>query len=357
MRRMLTLTSMLALSAAAASTATAGPFVESARFTDGFGVVRISAGNSSGRDLVSRDAGRTFRQLPEPGGDTNELVLLPSGLGYRTAASGRLWRTGDGGHHWQRVPLASGISGLEAVGTGVWALRAAEGSDGPVRLVASQDGGRTWTSRPTPVGIGPDGPDGGLAFADAADGVVTGRTANGRLILRVTRDGGRTWTRRRAPCSAGWTPSKGAPLVRWLPSGAMWFLCVGASAGGNSPLELHQSFDGGRTFVLRSRTARTAVFGAPRPQVGRGLGGSGGYPGGFDALDAEKAVLRTVRGVTRTTDGGRTWTARRHLPVASEQLFDFDVDGRTRWLSRGTAGLLRSDDAGRRWERVSTTSR
>lgn len=356
---MFSLVSALALSIALPAGAAAAPSVESVHFTDGFGVVRVAAGRHRTHDLVSRDGGRTFRRLPEPGGDTNALVLLPSGLGYRTDRRGRLWRTTDGGHRWQGTPLPRGITDIEAADTGVWALRARDDVDGPVRLFRSADGGKTWTSQPTPIGNGPDGPDGHLAFADAADGVLTGLTAHFHLVLRVTRDGGRTWTRRRAPCSPGWTPEKGAPIVRWLPSGAMWVLCFGDPMASTRPLELHQSFDGGRTFTLRSRTAEsTLLTSTPRPEIGSGLGGRGGAVVRFEPRDGVSALLATARSVTRTTDGGRTWTTQRPLPVRFEQLFDVSTDGPTLWLARGFgdrrhhAGLLRSDDEGAHWQRI-----
>ncbi|MGH2932932.1 MAG: WD40/YVTN/BNR-like repeat-containing protein, partial [Gaiellaceae bacterium] len=160
----------------------------------------------------------------------------------------------DGGRSWQRatlpIPTGSGISAL-AFGDARHGLAAEEGfgclKGGGViasHLFATDDGGVSWQSLPTPafaVGYRLDAVP-GLAAA-IAEGA-----ACGDYWLALSRDGGRSWTLTALPHGLDCTPSVAAPATVWLTCGRTLFT----------------SSDGGATWTqLTGRLAIDAA--APTP--------------------------------------------------------------------------------------------
>ena len=218
---------------------------------------------------ITRDGGRTFQRLAVGGRSDATATVLSNGLGYAKARNGRLWRTVDGGRTWRPTAVRN-VFQITATSTSAWALRA---RGRRVWLVRSEDGGRSWHTRPLRVG-GFEGPAVRVAFADAADGVMTGLRPSpsgidGKPFLLITRDGGRTWTERRDPCSPDAVGFKGPSDAQWLASGTLWLVCIGPGGAGAETLEVHTSVDAGRTFALRSRAP---LPGSARP---RSAGSSG----------------------------------------------------------------------------------
>ena len=212
---------------------------------------------------ITRDGGRTFHRLKVGGRSDVTATVLSNGLGYAKAGNGRLWRTVDSGRTWRPTALRD-VFRVTATSTSAWALRAR----GPrVWLVRSDDGGRSWHTRPLRVG-GAEAPAVSIDFADAADGVMTGLRpvssgVGGTPFLLVTRDGGQTWTERHQPCSRDAVGFKGSSDAQWLASGTLWLVCIGPGGVGSEALEVHTSVDAGRTFPCgRGRACQESV----RPQ-------------------------------------------------------------------------------------------
>jgi len=162
-----------------------------------------------------------------------------------------VFTTDDGGAHWERrqtppaVPnegafAASGTSLIARDDRDAWIVT---GGTGAARSFHSGDGGRTWTVNPTPIRN--DGPSAGIfsiAFSDSLHGVIVGGDYNQAAAternIAVTSDGGKTWT---AP--AGTPPAGFRSAVAYLPDRKVWI------ATGPSGSDI--SIDGGtnwRTF-------------------------------------------------------------------------------------------------------------
>jgi photosystem II stability/assembly factor-like uncharacterized protein len=235
------------------------------------------------------------------------------------------------------------------------------------------DGGRTWrrlTGRffhTCNAGATLD-----LDFVDRRNGWLTWREPSGRFHeLHRTRDGGRTWrlVRQRhadggaeqvtfTSARAGWgvgapPPSTSGPLLRTTNGGRTWAaepdvpegfqalpvfrgrngVAAVASPGGD--VEVHATRDGGATWT---RATRLAVPGRVR-HVALDSPARGVW---WVAVEQRRRLLLWV-----TRDAGRRWTRTVHEP----SLEFVALTGWTAWGSRdGT--LLRTDDAGRTWRRV-----
>jgi photosystem II stability/assembly factor-like uncharacterized protein len=192
------------------------------------------------KDAIHGSRWESFFSSRKVGGRSDATAtVLSNGLGYAKARDGRLWRTVDGGRTWRPTAVRD-VFQITATSTSAWALRE---RGGRVWLVRSEDGGRTWHTRRLRVG-GYEGPAVGIAFADAADGVMSGLRprrsgADGKPFLLVTRNGRRTWTERRDPCSPDAVGFKGSADVRWLASGTLWLVCIGAGGAGAEVIEVH----------------------------------------------------------------------------------------------------------------------
>jgi photosystem II stability/assembly factor-like uncharacterized protein len=338
MRRILgAVVALLLVGAASART----EFVGDVSITGGLGTVRIDD-----TLWLTRDGGQSFRRVVVDGHSAVTATVLANGLGYARAHDDRLWRSTDGGRKWKRTKVTD-VFQITATSTSAWALR---NRGKRTWIVRSEDGGRTWHQRRLRVG-GFEGPAVRVAFADAADGVISGLRpsrdgTDGKPFLLVTQDGGRTWAERHQPCRV-WA-FKYPSDVQWLASGTLWLICVGAGGAGAESIEVRTSTDAGRTFTLRSSAY---LPGTGSPAVGHG-GGPGHYQG-FTALTGRRAFMDFGYGVTVTDDGGRNWRTLRHLPRQPNAAALISVDGRTRYLALGGFGLWRSPDAGAHWRKLS----
>ncbi len=300
------------------------------------GVVWVSGhGGTWGRSL---DGGEHWTVGVVPGADTLQFrdvqgfdaqraVLLAAGSGPLS----RLFRTDDGGATWVETFVMDEPQGFldcmafvdDARG---WAY--GDAVDGVLYLLATTDGGRSWSRVPAASLPPALDSEGGFAASGACvapagrDGVVVA-TGNGpRPRLLRTRDGGGAWEVQDLPLTAG--PAAGATAVGVGADGFAW--AVGGAIG--DPLEgprVAVSTDGGATWTP----------GPGEPAL------EGPLYGGARAPGAPGPVLAAVGpgGVAWSGDGGATWTTLReesHWAVA------FGDDGRG-WAvgPRGRITLLR----------------
>ena len=154
------------------------------------------------------DAGRTWRQLPIPllYDDTFGIQAIDRTHAVLQLGKG-LYSTGDGGRTWRRVPLPAGemygpgahfLSPSEG-----WYLDLQvdpASSEQPTALWWTSDGGASWTERwrvnadhPLSGGVPLEGDKYVLAFRDAAHGWLTVTLVHSARLL-ATSDGGRTWS-------------------------------------------------------------------------------------------------------------------------------------------------------------------
>jgi len=311
---------------------------------------------------------------------------------------GAIYRSGDGGEHWQNVE-SSTVRSLYSVSMADAAVGWAIGQYGTI--IRTVDGGRTWTIQP-----GPEGKRAlhllGVHAVDADTAWVVG--VWGTRIL--TQDGGVTWTDHSVPMTLE------HPLFEWLsmedqqkvreggavyedvvlndvycrprPSELCWIV---GEFGTNFRTEdlggtwIRGSVDGdstddGRDPDIAAASHLFAVsFSGEREGLIAGLGGvvlrsvDGGRHWSYAATGdrrsffsiahaADRFVAVGEKGLVRfSSDGGGRWSApaASDLPVAFSFLRDlaFDAAGKIGYIVGRGGLILRSDDAGQRWKPVS----
>jgi photosystem II stability/assembly factor-like uncharacterized protein len=199
-------------------------------------------------------------------------------------------------------------NGVPLLGVGASGLTVL--APGPAATFRSTDGGTTWAELPKFSGTHAAFGTQGLAFISSTQGKIHRST-----------DGGITWV------------TIGTPAKARLMNIAL-FTNDDAIASGDSALL--SSFDRGLTWTKIPVPAITLFGLAVRAKTAIAVGGAG-----F---------------VTRSTDGGVTWT-QQWLPV-NQLLVDVEFADDTTVLAAGTNGLImRSTDAGAHWHRVKSPTR
>jgi photosystem II stability/assembly factor-like uncharacterized protein len=225
----------------------------------------------------------------------------------------------DGGSTWDDEAQAGNVLSVEALGLSIWMVETDCPAPGfhpscPMRLLESEDGGRSWASTPVPGG----------ATMDSGYGAGSGQTWLLRLStnaaylvtnvpfsqgqpqdapLWYTGDGGRTWEARAVDCGI----SAMTVALSAAPDGTLFGVCAGQPSAGSQVKSTVRSEDSGVTW--------TTVTPCPPPQApdqfdcfaNQRL--SAGYLGQIDAVSANTVFLTGGRSPLFVThDGGVTWT-------------------------------------------------
>jgi len=216
--------------------------------------------------LWSSDGGRTWTSSKTlPGRYIWSGCLLNPQTAVGLGEGGVIFRTADAGATWKQV--ATGIDyGLRRMKFVDENLGLAVGYSA---IIATEDGGKTWTRRSVPGRIG-DCSLIGIACADKSRWLVVGTQG----VILVSEDGGRTWT------------SQSSPAKKIL-RGAAWSDPRTATVVGDGGLIL-QSVDGtGWTERKSGTTHKLYAVDYASPSTGFAVGEFGT--------------------ILRTDDGGRTW--------------------------------------------------
>ncbi len=217
-----------------------------------------------------------------------------------------VWRTRDGGATWKAYSLRRvvshllGVRALSVAGTRAWVSLARNGVRAEV-LARSADGGATWKR----IAFGTFR---SLSFVSASRGfaVMPSRSAptirNGAYLDGVwtTRDGGQTW---RQITGAKVCGTLNPQSVSFVSGRHGWLLCSDAVGMDPARRGVLETTDGGRTWHWRARTG----------PHGRAIVGSieaAGWPDSIAmAADGHGFLTTFPCGVSRTVNGGRTWTS------------------------------------------------
>jgi photosystem II stability/assembly factor-like uncharacterized protein len=245
-------------------------------------------------------------------------VTFPTGNdGWACGRFGTVLRTSDGGKTWVRQDTGTDYT-LSSIhftdNKSGWAV----GDEGAI--IHTEDGGKTWTKQKSPVSYFLMA----VHFADKRSGwIVTERTT----ILH-TEDGGKTWTKQFSDLDYilksvsfsneknGWAVGEYGFIYHTEDGGATWKKQAGECSISEETGELV-----GGNFLF-------SVF-AESPQSAWAVG-IDGY-------------------VTRTTNGGKTWT-RVNVPVPRVSLYSV-VSNRKGTIAIGGDGIfLRSRDGGATWQ-------
>jgi photosystem II stability/assembly factor-like uncharacterized protein len=335
----------------------------------------VTGDTSSSTLFRTVDGGRHWqRQLAGVAGQGWHLRFFDARHGVVYAADKKgvaLWRTADGGKNWTSVqvptPTAPGLIFFADPGHG-WCLGAIGGPPFAVPIADHQefalfrtvDGGTNWSEvlrtdqPPASHGLDGDGLKTWIWFRDLKAGLIGQTTPGGHAVVYATVDGGDDWTRDELPPpTAGWgSPVAVFDLASPTPLGA------GAEALVVAPVV--QGPDPG-TYVLEpayvytwpvlSSTTPARLPGSAFSVVGRTEGRRWWVTSGSTLLQSD--------------DAGDHWLVVGEGPTGRFFSRFEAVDRKYAWallLDVGTCGfgvpcvasLARTADGGRHWTIVST---
>lgn len=284
---------------------------------------------------------------PQASGTTAELrglsVAGPT-VAWASGARGTVLRTVDG-VNWQVLPVPGAdqldfrdIHALDAD----TAIVMSAGPGAASRIYRTTDGGAHWNLQIT----NPDGAGfwDAIAFWDARNGILFGDPVNGAFQVLVSADGGASWQPVADPQGLAALPSEGAfaasgTCLTVAGSGDAWF-----STGGAQHARVFHSSDRGHTW-------RASVAPIPAGAPARGIFSVGfrdarsGLAAGGDYKETGMAATNGAR----TDDGGATWTPAPILPAGYMSVVVPVRGTAASFVAAGLAGSGYSTDGGRSW--------
>ncbi|MCQ8769427.1 WD40/YVTN/BNR-like repeat-containing protein [Streptomyces telluris] len=280
------------------------------------------------------------------------LAAVSRSTAWAAGTKGTVLLTRDGGRSWRNVsPPGAGALEFRDVEAfdGRRAVVLAIGEGEASRVFRTDDGGSTWTE--TFRNTDPKAFYDCLTFFDPRHGIALGDPVDGRFRILATGDGGRSWRV---------LPGRGMPAA--LPGEAAFAAsgqCVVSSGrhdawiatGGAASSRVLHSADRGRTWTVAGTPvpagdSARGVFGLAFRDRTHGLAVGGDYRTG---QPSERAAA--VSG-----DGGTTWTAASRPPGSYRSGVAWLPHSRTTALAVGPAGSDLTTDGGRTWRAFDTGS-
>ena len=333
-----------------------------------------------GTIVATSDGGATWRpQSSDTQRDLSDVTFtdLKHGWAVGSELDAVILATTDGGITWRRQTVPPGPVSLSAVAftdaSHGWALGVREGRIGVITdaaIIATSDGGATWTVQKTPVGLGSMD---GLAFPDARHGWAVG----GAGTIIATSDGGASWSIQREDRSEGGESDN-------LHGVAFADQNFGVAVGNSG--HMITTVDGGLNWLPRiddpgsgsptGRDLRAVAY----PGVGHvcAVGDGGVVVGGPFGLQSTGVNEHPLRGVAfadashgwavgdnpadyvtpyqgvilATADGGANWTRQLADPDDDGvELFDVDCsDARHVWAVGYGGAIIASSSGGLVWD-------
>lgn len=289
-------------------------------------------------------------------GKQDDVVVLPSGVGWYGNGAGKVFRTADGGGSWTQAWSKPGtyvralgfldeqVGFLGNIGPGYF-----PGVTDPEPLYVTRDGGSSWAPAPAPKGPKVAGvcaidvlrtPFINAGRLDRRTTIRAGGRVGGPALLMTSRDAGESWV------SEDLNGLTAMILDVKFVDDRTGFICGATSTEvqesralilktGDGGATWRKVYEGGRPWELTWK----AAFPTKRT----------GYVT-VQSYNPDKAVVQ--RYVAKTVDGGERWT---ELPVIADPAWRaFGVgflDERTGWIGGTTTGL-ETRDGGRTWAAV-----
>jgi photosystem II stability/assembly factor-like uncharacterized protein len=266
-----------------------------------------------------------------PGAIVHDLAFPTASVGYAAAELGQVWKTTDGGDHWDRIMNVGypyywyGVYALDADHV---AISGFENQNGLGVVRWSDDGGMTWSDD---VVLTDRGWSLRVRFADASNGLVMDLVNfDAANAAHYTTDGGALaadWTSLVVDADGGWFGNQFSllPSGRARASGITYCDSVDTGAVWNCGPPVDATFDGPVFFYDEMA----------------------GWVGGGE-------ISPDVAGwVHRTTDGGTTWSDRTlDTPWPVREILFVTPD--MGWAAGGNiysnaGGLYFSNDGGKNW--------
>lgn len=279
--------------------------------------------------------------------------FLTAALAWLEASPGPtiVWRTTDGGQTWQSTEVQTALVGQITFidpqnGWLVASHGVAAGSE-DIEIFRTTDGGITWrqiendspVATPTPGALPFSGDKGGVSFLNASTGWAVGSEPTPNFVwLYVTHDGGFTWQHQTLPLPPGMTNAFFTPELPTFFDAHTGVLPL-LVQGDHSYLDVYVTHDGGATWQ-----GTTLVQG--NAQI-------------VNFADANHGWATDGTALISTSDGGQHWTL---LPASSAfqgvTSLNF-VSSTTGWAisepPSGVLALLKTTDGGHTWAVVTPT--
>lgn len=311
----------------------------------------------------TQDGGRTWASMSNPTGVT-QIRSLANGVWARLYSPTAWEMTEDDGLTWTPVALGSGgYVRLNRVDALTWTMTDYDGS-----VTLSIDGAKTWTQVVRMTSVPSTEMVTATWFFDAKRGLA--QRSGGRVM--ATADGGRSWTVKAtgigtggsglnplrmqfADENLGWTLSADGRLFRTENGGGRWTPTISFANTGQVARAFHfVDASTGFAFVVegaaQTRVVLATVDGGVTWTRQADLGTSVSMVRSLRFSSALKGVMVGDAGaVAVTSDGGQTWTWR--TPVSGARLNEAAYsDAGTLWVV-GDGGVLRaSKDDGLTWQ-------
>jgi photosystem II stability/assembly factor-like uncharacterized protein len=312
-----------------------------ARGTNGRGELLVTDdGGTSWKTQYTSELAPQFIQFVDANNGYLAGCAVPVGLS--SDCQTQLLASHDGGSTWTPVaspPMTQGkVVAIEFVspqdGWVLGALCQASCADARAQLFRTSDGGVTWSQVALPDGRHPRSVqrvDSHHAWVVTEDDIL------------VTQDGGGNWTRVTNPCGG----FRVGPLD-FVDGLHGWLGCTGPGAASTAPKTLYQTLDAGHTWELIAATqdaSRKYPLGVGELSIGGSLTDIHFFDAktGWLALDGPQSFLY------HTDDGGHTWNAVDD-GVGGGIAHLFFTDPVHGWAWGGV--LLSTTDGGAHWQKI-----
>jgi photosystem II stability/assembly factor-like uncharacterized protein len=265
-------------------------------------------------------------------------------LAWASGTLGTVLRTTNGGNSWQTLK----VPGAEALD--FRAIRAFDdktafimsvGSGESSRIYKTIDGGAHWEL--VLRNQDPQGFFDAIQFWNAQRGIVIGDPVGGHIFAATTADGGHTWGPVDAASIPPARPGEGAFAASGTclvvgPGGLAWI-----GTGGPGGARTYRSNDWGRTWKfadtpIRHDSDASGIFSLAFRDSRHGVAVGGNYskPG------------EDTANIAATDDGGVTWNAPALRPKGYRSAVAY-IPGTNELVATGTTGIDVSKDGGKSW--------
>jgi photosystem II stability/assembly factor-like uncharacterized protein len=260
-----------------------------------------------------------------------------------------IWRTADGGRTWTLALLdVFRGTGVTVAGTHAWATGGSWGSRLGPGVFESTDAGVTWTK------VGSEELE-SISFVDDQHGFAI-RPSSNETAIAASTDGGRTWLTLPAaaqPCGGLGTGDPHPVGLSFMSPSHGWVLCeAGFNPGGIEQRGVAETTDGGSTWQWVARVTPSTDPQITTLETPDLPGGMAMRPDGTGFIWCWGGTL------LRTEDGGRSWSKVSSTPLTfTVQPWIIAAAGAAGpWFTMRPASnpvaLERSDDGGRTWSVV-----